>query len=188
MTERLAEEERRSLLRLARAAIEESLGARGSLERALAAVPLTAALHEPRGAFVTLKRGSPPALRGCIGQVEDPQPLYRGVIELARKSAFEDPRFAPLVQDELPDLQIEISILTPTRAIAGTAEIEVGRHGVQLERGAVRAVFLPQVPVERHWSVETLLRQLALKAGLSADGWRGARLAVFEAEVFGDAA
>jgi AmmeMemoRadiSam system protein A len=118
--------------------------------------------------------------------MEEREPLYRNVIDLAKKSAFEDPRFSPLTADEFPGLRLEISALTPMRAVAGHEEIVIGRHGVQLEKGAQRAVFLPQVAPEQGWSLETLLEQLARKAGLPVDGWHGAKLSVFEAEVFGE--
>jgi AmmeMemoRadiSam system protein A len=114
------------------------------------------------------------------------KPLYRDVVELVQRSAFEDPRFAPMVADELAGVRIEISALTPMRAVAGCEEIVLGRHGVQLEKGPARAVFLPQVAVEHGWTLEKLLKQLALKAGLAEDGWRGGKLRVFEAQVFGE--
>ena len=183
---RLDKDERGCLLRLARAALEESFAADGSLDRALEAFTVTPALCEPRGVFISLKRRSPPTLRGCIGNMTDRRPLYRSVVDVARKSAFEDPRFAPLVAEELPKVSIEISALTPLCEIAGPQEIEIGHHGVELRKGSATAVFLPQVATEHRWDVETLLRQLALKAGLAEDGWRGAPLKVFEAEVFAE--
>jgi AmmeMemoRadiSam system protein A len=188
VTPGLDAKERRCLLRLARAALEESFRRDGSLDRALAAARPTPALQAARGVFVTLRRRSSRALRGCIGNMQDPRPLHRSVIDLARKAAFEDPRFEPLAEDELSDLRLEVSALTPLRPIAKAEEIEIGRHGVELARGAARAVFLPQVATDHGWTVEMLLRQLALKAGLPADGWRDAALSVFEAEVFADPA
>jgi AmmeMemoRadiSam system protein A len=125
-------------------------------------------------------------LRGCIGYMGSREPLYRSVIDVARKSALEDPRFSPLAADELPGVRIEISALTPMRPVAGPEAIVVGRHGVQLVQGARRAVFLPQVAPEHGWDRAALLEHLARKAGLPADGWRGGQFSVFEAEVFGE--
>lgn len=189
MSDRLEPDECRSLLRLARATLRQDLIGDGALHRELERTKLTAALREARGAFVTLKRSAPPepeSLRGCIGCIAAREPLHRSVIGLARKAAFEDPRFAPLRAEELGAVRIEISALTPLRGIADPAEIVVGRHGVQLEQGPSRAVFLPQVAPEHGWDLPTLLRQLARKAGLPEDAWREARLGVFEAQVFGE--
>jgi AmmeMemoRadiSam system protein A len=185
----LSPDEQASLLRLARAALRQKLHADGALDRELERTELTPALREPRGAFVSLKQPTqkgPEKLRGCIGSMASRQPLHRTVVDLANRSAFEDPRFAPMVADELPGVRIEISALTPMRAVAGHEEIVLGRHGVELEKGTARAVFLPQVAVEHGWTLETLLKQLALKAGLAADGWRGAKFRVFKAQVFGE--
>lgn len=189
MSNRLDEAARQHLLRLARAALQQSLRSDGALDRELASSEPAPALLELRAAFVSLKRPTSQdteTLRGCIGTIIARRPLYKSVIELARKSAFEDPRFAPMVADELCGVRIEISALTPMRSVAGPEEIETGRHGVQLSKGAAGAVFLPQVATEHGWSRETLLKQLALKAGLPEDAWRAAQLSVFEAEVFGE--
>lgn len=189
MTDELTRDEQKSLLRLARAALSQKLHADGALDRELARTELTPALCEPRGAFVSLKQPTlkgPEKLRGCIGSMASREPLHRTVVELANRSAFEDPRFAPMVADELPGVRIEVSVLTPMRAVAGHEEIVIGRHGVQLEKGTARAVFLPQVAVEHGWNLETLLKHLAVKAGLAEDGWHGAEFRVFEAQVFGE--
>jgi AmmeMemoRadiSam system protein B/AmmeMemoRadiSam system protein A len=135
------------------------------------------------GVFVTLQREG--QLRGCIGSIEGREPLCDGVIRNAINAALEDPRFPPVELEELGDLHIEISVLTPLREVAGPQEIEVGRHGVVLERNGRRAVFLPQVAPEQGWDRDTMLTQLARKAGLPGDAWReGAKFKVFEALVF----
>ncbi len=135
------------------------------------------------GVFVTLERDG--ALRGCIGSIEGREPLCDGVIRNALNAALEDPRFPPVRPEEVKDLHIEISVLTPPREVAGPEEIEVGRHGVVLQRGGQRAVFLPQVAPEQGWDRETMLTHLARKAGLPGDAWRsGAKFKVFEAQVF----
>lgn len=188
----LSASERATLLRLARASIADRALDPGSLDRALEESRLTPALQEIRGSFVTLHESPrPPAepvgrLRGCIGTVEPCEALARSVIRNAAHAAYDDPRFPPVGAGELPGLRIEISALTPLRPIGDPSEIVVGRDGVELMRGSRRSVFLPQVALEQRWDVTQLLEQLAVKAGLPRDGWRGAELRIFEAEVFGE--
>lgn len=111
----------------------------------------------------------------------------RTVADMARAAAFEDTRFRPLTAEELPDVDLEISVLTPMRRIADVTEIEVGRHGLWVAQGHRRGVLLPQVATCCGWGRETFLEQTCLKAGLPRDAWRrGAEIYVFEAEVFGE--
>jgi AmmeMemoRadiSam system protein A len=175
--------EREALLSLAKAAIEQRLFGGDVLERARRAMPPSAALEAPRGVFVTLKTSD---LRGCIGHLEGNRPLRENVERCAVASAFDDPRFDPLDAAEWSRVRLSISALTVPFRVEGSEAIEIGRHGVVLEKGGRRAVFLPQVAREQGWDVPTLLAQLARKAGLPPDGWRDARLSVFEAEVFGE--
>jgi AmmeMemoRadiSam system protein A len=183
LTATLGAAEREALLALARAAIEQRLFGGDLLEPARRALPSTSALDAPRGVFVTLKTSD---LRGCIGHLENDRPLREAVERCAVASAFEDPRFDPLSPGEWPRIRLSISALTVPVAIDGPGQVEIGRHGVVLEKGSRRAVFLPQVAPEQGWDVATLLGQLARKAGLPPDGWRDGRLSVFEAEVFGE--
>lgn len=139
---------------------------------------------EPRGVFVTLLERGDGALRGCIGMIESDAPLARGVVAQTLAAAYRDPRFEPVTADELPDLTLEVSVLTPLRPVAGWEEIEIPRHGVLLARDGRRAVFLPQVAREQGWDRATTLAQLCRKAGLPADAWHdGASFHVFEAAV-----
>ena len=146
-------------------------------------LPLEGPLAEKRGAFVTLtiqKR-----LRGCIGYIEGFKPLAQAVAENGRSAAVKDPRFPPLQVHELTGLEIEVSVLTPLREVPSFQEIQVGRHGVLMEKKGRQAVFLPQVATEQGWDLETTLTQLALKAGLGPQEWQqGARFKVFEAQIF----
>jgi AmmeMemoRadiSam system protein A len=138
-----------------------------------------------RGLFVTLTKHK--RLRGCMGNILGTHPLAEGVAVQALVSAFDDPRFPPVGADEMGEIDIEISVLTPLAPVAGPDEIEVGRHGVLLEKHGHRAVFLPQVATEQGWNRDTFLSQLCRKAGLGPDEWRsGAKLEVFEAQVFGE--
>jgi len=185
----LSPAEGEALVRLARAAIEERLFGGGALARARGAIPSTPRLLAPGAAFVTIKTraesGGPRALRGCIGTLEPRDPLGDAVVRCACDAAFADPRFTPLTPGEWTGVEVSVTVLGPSRAIDAPSSIVAGRHGVVLERGVHRAVFLPQVASEQGWDVPTLLEHLALKAGLPRDGWREARLAVFEADVFG---
>jgi AmmeMemoRadiSam system protein A len=143
------------------------------------------ALDLPFGAFVTIFHAG--ELRGCLGRVEPDTPLGDAVSHLACVVSDSDPRFAPVRPDELPDITIEISVLTPERELTDVAEIEVGRHGLIVEHGRHRGLLLPQVPVEHGWDREAFLEHTCLKAGLERHAWkRGVRLYVFEAEVFGE--
>ena len=187
MPEMLTDTEKAFLKDLARLTVDAAVRGRPSPDpRSMAAVagtPLSGALGEPRGAFVTLHRDDD--LRGCIGFIESDKPLALTVFEAARGAAVGDPRFAPVRPDELVFLDLEISALTPLEEVSGPEAIEVGRHGILLECHGSQAVFLPQVAPEQGWDLETTLDQLARKAGLEPGAWRaGARFQVFEAEVF----
>lgn len=177
-------EEKRQLLQLARTAIESRLKGQ--------ALPDTGALSEKlrniRSSFVTLhkKEGN---LRGCIGNINAFEPLADNIVHNALNSAFEDPRFPPLISpDELSELNIEISILTLPEKISSIEKFEVGKHGIILSKNGRSAVFLPQVASEQGWDKETTLTHLSLKAGLSAGAWRepGTQFQVFEAIVFSE--
>ena len=140
-------------------------------------------LYEKRGAFVTLtKRGR---LRGCIGELEGRKPLYQLIPELALSSALQDPRFPPLSKEELPEVKIEISILSPLYP-ARPEEVEVGKHGIYIVKGFNRGVLLPQVATEYNLTREEFLRQGCLKAGLPEDCYKDpkTKLYVFTADVF----
>jgi hypothetical protein len=137
------------------------------------------------GAFVTLhKHGD---LRGCIGHVEADQPLGRVIPRCAVAAASTDPRFPPVSLAEVPDLQIEISLLGALEPIAGPGDIVIGRHGLVVERDWHRGLLLPQVAIEWEWDAETFLSQTCHKAGLPADAWKHwLKMWRFDAEVFSE--
>ncbi|MBF8301716.1 MAG: hypothetical protein HW394_2086 [Acidobacteria bacterium] len=143
------------------------------------------ALEWPRGAFVTLHcRGD---LRGCLGRIDTEAPLADTIADLAASVSDSDPRFDPVSALELEEIDLEISVLTPEHEIHAIADIEIGRHGLIVEHGARRGLLLPQVATEHGWDAPTFLSHTCLKAALPADGWRhGARMLVFEAQVFGE--
>jgi hypothetical protein len=164
--------------------------ARKTIENRLAGTPppslegATSRLQEKRGAFVTLKRKG--ELRGCIGYTQAVKPLSRTIMEMAQAAAFQDPRFPPLTKKELSDLEIEISVLTPFRLISDIREIQVGRHGLFMEKGGYSGLLLPQVASEYHWDRQTFLEHTGLKAGLPRDAWKDpkTKIYVFSAEIF----
>ena len=144
---------------------------------------LSGNLAVPAGAFVTLKKKG--TLRGCIGYVEPVFPLAETVARAAVAAAFNDPRFYPLQPEELPGLEIEISVLTPPRPVRELNEIVVGKHGLIAERGLYRGLLLPQVPVEHNWDLKEFLENTCLKAGLERDCWqKDTKFYIFEAEIF----
>jgi AmmeMemoRadiSam system protein A len=139
------------------------------------------------GAFVTLHHGG--KLRGCIGRVEADRPLLDVIEQSAVAACSADPRFAAVTSAELSDLEIELSLLGTLEAVTDPAEIEIGRHGLLIEKGWHRGLLLPQVASERGWDALQFLAQTCQKAGLPADAWQeGARVWRFEAEVFGEIA
>lgn len=183
----LTGDERAFLRELARRAVSAAAHGKAAPDPEAVArergLPLSERLRELRGAFVTLHEGE--HLRGCIGMIEGHLPLVRTVADNARAAAVDDPRFPSVTPDELSNITIEVSALTPLRAVDGPAGIEVGRHGILLQKHGRQAVFLPQVATEQGWDLSTTLTHLCRKAGLPADAWReGAHLHVFEAEVF----
>ena len=174
------EQDQRRLLALARRALEARVR-REPPHR----LELGGALDWPRGAFVTIHRRGD--LRGCLGRLEVDAPLGETVAHLAASVSDSDPRFAPVSPFELPDIDLEISVLTLEREIQSIDEIVVGRHGLIVEQGACRGLLLPQVATEQRWDRETFVCHTCLKAALPADAWRrGARMLVFEAQVFGE--
>lgn len=190
----LSPDERATLLRLARASLEQSIAGKDSLDRMIRELRPSAGLEQERGAFVTLHRArvlapaGPGELRGCIGHMEGSRPLFREVIDLARSSALSDPRFSPVGPEELASLVIEISALTPRSPLPRPEDFRPGVDGIEIELAGRRGVFLPQVATEQGWDTETTLEHLCRKAGLPSGSWKepAARLRVFQAEVFGE--
>lgn len=142
-------------------------------------------LNKKTGAFVTLKKQG--QLRGCIGAFETDMPLYQVVSKMAVGAASQDLRFTPVQEEELDELEYEVSILSPLRKIDDWRKIEIGKHGVQIRNGAKNGVFLPQVATENNWSREEFLQNLCFnKVGLPKDCYLDPKteLYVFTAQVF----
>jgi len=180
--EMVTREERRYLLELARNAIVSAVGAAG---RPLPPLELSSTrLREKRGVFVTLWQEG--ALRGCIGFPIPIEPLADAVRDAAVSAALRDPRFPPVVPEEVQGLLLEISVLTRPGPI-DPSDIRVGVHGLLVRQGARSGLLLPQVAIEYRWDVPTFLRQICIKAGLPEDAWeKGAELSGFEAQVFSE--
>ncbi len=140
-------------------------------------------LNSKCGAFVSLHKFG--RLRGCIGHFGEDYPLHEIVAKMAYAAAFEDPRFMPVTSDELADIDIEISVLTPMRRIQSIDEFQLHRHGIYIKKDFRSGTFLPQVADEVNWTKEEFLGHCAQdKAGIGWDGWRDAELYVYEAIVF----
>jgi hypothetical protein len=175
----LTAEEKGELLKLARQAINEFIRQNKVVEYKTQNMNFLSS----KGAFVTLKEKG--LLRGCIGYIEPVYPLYQTVIQTAILAACRDPRFPPVSAEELDDLEIEISVLTPLKKIDSPKVVEVGKHGLVISQGDKKGLLLPQVAVENHWSREIFLNEACLKAGLPVDAWKsGADIYIFEAIVF----
>jgi MEMO1 family protein len=146
---------------------------------------LPAELNVPRGAFVTLKIDG--QLRGCIGSIRPIAPLSETVAEMARNAAMEDPRFQPVTEREMMELEFEISVLTPMQILDDWRLTEVGNDGlVIIGPGGRSGVLLPQVPIEQGWNRVEYLEGLCRKAGLDENTYLGEVILYrFQAQVFG---
>ena len=178
----LRNEEKQTLLDIARKAIALIV----TEGRQLKVAALPGALAVPTGAFVTLRKQR--RLRGCIGRLSPLESLADVVAYCAAAAATEDPRFSRLVGDELPELEIEISVLSGVQR-ARPEDVEAGLHGLVITREGRRGVLLPQVAREHRWPVERFLEETCRKAGLDANAWKDpeTRVEIFTAETFSEA-
>src|SRR5580693_10739120 len=179
----LSEADRKSLLELARRAVVEAV----SLQKPAGRIPHSGVFGEKRGVFVTLHaRGR---LRGCIGVIEAFEPLGESITRCAASAAFEDPRFSPVSQEEVRELQIELSLLSPPEPIL-PQNIEIGKHGLLISQAAKRGLLLPQVAVQHKLGREQFLEETCRKAGLNAKAWQEPETQIhgFTCEVFSEGA
>jgi AmmeMemoRadiSam system protein A len=165
-------------------------------EQATAAAPVPTAetidgeeLRQRAGAFVSLHRQITRRLRGCVGSMDATQPAARSVY-LAARSVLRDPRFreAPVTLDELPQLDVEITLISPLQPLASLDEFDPVNDGIHLTIGDRHGCFLPQVARETGWNCEQLLQRLCIeKLGVDRDAWRceSAVLHKFAAVVIG---
>ena len=153
-------------------------------------------LKENAGVFTTLSQFPSGLLRGCVGFAEPVLPLVQAIAHSARAAALEDGRFDPVVEGELPNLTIEVSLLTPPAvARASTpkelvSQVQVGRHGLIARAQGHGGLLLPQVATEQGWNVEEFLSHTCAKGGFDADAWRtgAVKIFTFEAEIFSETA
>ena len=155
------------LLELSRQTLENFvLGAANGTETVEDPYLLSAAY----GAFVSLHRRE--ELRGCIGTCFPTRPLSETVIEMTEAAASRDHRVAPISGSELPEILIDISILSPLQLVTDPLSLEVGKHGLYVANGENRGVLLPQVATQYGWDIEKFLSQACVKAGLPKDAWK----------------
>ncbi len=181
----ISEREGQQLIKIARGVIE------AAFKQKEIKIPLALKdkLSEKAGVFVTLEKKD--ELRGCIGYPEPILPLGVALIRAARAAAFEDNRFSPLRKEELDEIIIEISILTPPEKIEAKPgehpkHIRVGQDGIIVRKGAAGGLLLPQVAEEWGWNAEQFLSQTCAKAGLAPTCWADSELEVyrFQAQIF----
>jgi AmmeMemoRadiSam system protein A len=144
-------------------------------------------LTQPLGAYVTYEHEG--NLRGCLGRIEADRPVYKNVQYAAVMAAVLDPRFAAITPEELQDLSLEVTLLQPLEPVKGPEDIELGRDGILMRVDDDHsALFLPQVPLNEGWDLETTLVHLSRKAGLAEDAWQDedTRFHVFKGEWFGE--
>jgi len=179
----LGAHDKTELLALARKSVEYAVRTKKPYEPPLSA---TESLNQERGAFVTLKESG--QLRGCIGYISAAKPLYITVRDTSTQAAFRDTRFQPVSASELPQLEYEISVLSPLRRVTDVREIKVGQHGLLMKNGDYQGVLLPQVPVEAGWDRQTFLDETCAKAGMRAGCWKDENtdIFMFTAVVFGE--
>ena len=171
----LSDRDKNELLVLARKSVEQAVEQRKQYEPGATA---SEALNQDRGAFVTLREAG--KLRGCIGYTSAMKPLYLTVRDTATSAALRDPRFPPVSASELPQLEYEISVLSPLRRVMDVQQIEVGRDGLVMKNGDNEGLLLPQVPVEQNWNRQTFLEETCHKAGMSSTCWKDADTDIFK--------
>jgi len=177
----LSASDRAALLGIARGAVLSHLGLTPA-----PTLPQAGPLAAERGAFVTLHVGDD--LRGCIGSFRPLGSLAGTVARMAVAAASEDPRFRPIVSQDVAELRVAVSALEPPRRLADPRAVEVGRDGLVVKRGWQRGALLPKVAVEHRWDAEAFLRHTCLKAGLPPTAWQApdCEVEAFEADEFGE--
>lgn len=178
-------EAKRALLQVARQSV--AAASRGMNALIDDDLPTERSLFENGAAFVTLHEKDG-AVRGCVGTTAAIRPLVEVVSEMARAAALRDPRFPPVLPAEVPELEIEISVLGLPEPVVDLADVEIGKHGLLIEGRGRRGLLLPQVASEREWLASTFAEQTCSKAGLDDDAYldEDVDLYRFEAEVFNE--
>lgn len=178
----------KELVELARDSIKSCF----SKEEAEVSEEIKEKYREKQGVFVTLKKHGD--LRGCIGFPEPVHELWLGLIEAAKAAAFDDPRFSPLKEKELEEIEIEVSVLTKPELIKARSpeeyvkKIKIGKDGLIIRAGLFSGLLLPIVAVEYDWTPEQFLRRVCMKAGMTMDAWKtsGKQIYKFQTQVFAE--
>ena len=172
-----SKEEEELLFKIARKSIQSMLHDKHKLKIDQNEIP--ARLRIPMGVFVSIKRDG--KLRGCIGRFISRLPLYKTVRDSAYSSAFEDPRFDPLSNDEFDKVELEITVIGPLKKINNISEIVLGKHGVFIKKDSHSGTMLPQVATENGWTIEEFLGFTSReKAKLGWEGWKEAEIFIYE--------
>ncbi|MDD3520889.1 MAG: AmmeMemoRadiSam system protein B [Actinomycetota bacterium] len=178
----LSDEQKKILLEIARKSIVSSV-----LKTDIELSPINdSALNEKCGAFVTLTLSG--NLRGCIGNIKASIPLWETVKTMAAEAALNDPRFYPVNKNELDEIEIEISVLSPFLLINDIDRIEVGKHGLFIKKGFYQGLLLPQVATDYNWDKIEFLKQTCRKAGLAESCWKekNCEIYIFSATIFNE--
>ena len=179
----ITREEKKFLLELARETILDHLS--GISMRNYDENELSSGITQRAGAFVSLHKSD--ELRGCIGRFSSEEALFKLIQQISLSSAFSDYRFDPVRKDELQDIEIEISLISPLTKIDSIKEFKPGKHGIYIKKGEKSGTFLPQVGSRTKWSAEQLLGSCSRdKAGIGWDGWKDADLFIYTALVFSE--
>jgi len=180
-TDEISDDDKKTMLKIARATLESYIR-----EGKTPQFNITSEyLKKPGAAFVTLEVHH--QLRGCIGHVIAQEPLWMCIRDMAIAASSQDPRFPKVTPDEVANVDIEVSVLTPPVKVNDINEIEVGKHGLIISRSFYRGLLLPQVATEYGWDRMTFLEQTCRKAGLPPDAWKkGATIEKFSAIVFNE--
>ncbi len=177
----LNKQDKKDLLHIARKTIEELINNNNRVK--LKGKDYSETLNEKCGAFVTLHKSG--QLRGCIGRFMPDEPLYEVVRQMAIAASTQDHRFDKVKPNELDDIDIEISVLTPLKKIDSIDEIEIGKHGIYIKSNGRSGTLLPQVATDNNWDKEQFLGYCSqYKAGLGWDGWKDAEVFTYKAIVF----
>ena len=179
----LNDREKNELLALARKSVEYAVREKKAYEPTASASEV---LNEERGAFVTLRKAG--ELRGCIGYTSAEKPLYLTVRDTATLAALRDTRFPQVTASELPQIDYEVSVLSPLRRVVDVRQIKVGQHGLLMKNDTHEGLLLPQVPVEEKWDRQKFLEETCAKAGMRSGCWKDENtdIFMFTAVVFGE--
>ncbi len=179
----LDEKEKKQLVEIARNSIINYL--KNKYKHQIDTSGFSKSLYRNCGAFVTLHKDG--KLRGCIGRFVSDKPLYLVIQDMAIASATQDYRFQPVTSEELNNIEIEISVLSPLEKINSIEEIELGKHGIYIMKNGLGGTFLPQVATETGWTKEEFLGHCAQdKAGIGWSGWKDADIYIYTAIIFSE--